>query len=691
MTVQSDLSNSIMIIVLLLLVMIQSGFSFPAYDCSGKVLTTDKVSLSSVKECVADPKNVTGETHLIQVVQPQMYSEVMIYQCLVSADHILTRCGKSIDTAYEGSLSQEIIAMDRKSCLKLIRFGTLDYYINGELTTFEGFSANKLNSRSFVSHGSISGSASCTAGAPLHINGKIYDKPLRNTKMTVTYRKYKADITLSSGEVNLQGGVVCPYSDYECFDVTLGNVFWESPEDSAFCGRFDKFDVIYEGYGRKITDEKGTQFYLFNHSDSTFNLEILGGNHTCGSLLLITEQPRLFIVEETPGFPFRLKKKEIYVKNLNMRIHLDVKIQMAVKGLSESITDLFKQMIRIRCDFRREAYFRFLTLAKLSPPEFAYDYFQKSGYTAVVHGEVIHLVRCSVVEVKLRNTPGFCYNQMPVSYKNNSYFLNARTKIISKIGEPIECSNIMPAMFFVEGQWWKLIAGQWTQAESPRELDPNSKEKWVFPKAVNLARLGLYDEESLEKLDNIILTPVHRQAMGANIIDYAAGKIQTLPGGAHLIRQFDKDSFLEEATEKMTSKFKELTGSLSYWGGLLASLLAIGSAVGLVLKALSMIINFGKIYEITGCSIYLCCSCLDSAVSWAVYKRYQEGNKGDDDVEMHTVRHGEEIPAIESGNVDPRIENPQDSHNKASSNDTTNDQPSWRRGFFNHNKRFNPV
>jgi len=54
------------------------------------------------------------------------------------------------------------------------------------------------------------------------------------------------------------------------------------------------------------------------------------------------------------------------------------------------------------------------------------------GYMAVTAGEVIHIVKCILVEVTLRRTDT-CYLELPVTVCNASLFVTSKSRILTKL------------------------------------------------------------------------------------------------------------------------------------------------------------------------------------------------------------------------------------------------------------------
>lgn len=58
-----------------------------------------------------------------------------------------------------------------------------------------------------------------------------------------------------------------------------------------------------------------------------------------------------------------------------------------------------------------------LVIAATSPDIFAYHFMKGPGYMDLLAGEVIHIVKCMLIEVKLDQTQE-CYDQLPVLREN---------------------------------------------------------------------------------------------------------------------------------------------------------------------------------------------------------------------------------------------------------------------------------
>lgn len=92
-----------------------------------------------------------------------------------------------------------------------------------------------------------------------------------------------------------------------------------------------------------------------------------------------------------------------------------------------------------------------LNLAIHSPNEFVYQIMKR--YMAITSGEIVHNIKCTQVEVKIRHEKE-CYQ--PVLRENETYFLAPRTHILFKTGTQITCNRIIPSMYFLHDGWYKI-------------------------------------------------------------------------------------------------------------------------------------------------------------------------------------------------------------------------------------------
>lgn len=113
------------------------------------------------------------------------------------------------------------------------------------------------------------------------------------------------------------------------------------------------------------------------------------------------------------------------------------------------------------CEVERELLQTQLSIARFDPMGFAYVHMNEPGYSSVVMGEVVFLVKCVPVEVQLRLVEGSCYNELPVEYRNVSMFMTPLNHILQPYGAEVECTALMSPSYKLLNVWYNLYQSQW--------------------------------------------------------------------------------------------------------------------------------------------------------------------------------------------------------------------------------------
>ncbi len=156
------------------------------------------------------------------------------------------------------------------------------------------------------------------------------------------------------------------------------------------------------------------------------------GDKKCGYRLIKTEHPKLFFLEDTDEEDTKLKT--ITPANIDIFAYMNSKFVYVERYIKGQMNKMYYDLIKKQCELERRVITNALSIATISPEEFGYVIMEEPGYLGIVTGEVIHLIKCSQVEVELRPTPGQCFDQLPVRYQNEPYFLAPRSRILVKKG-----------------------------------------------------------------------------------------------------------------------------------------------------------------------------------------------------------------------------------------------------------------
>ena len=195
-----------------------------------------------------------------------------------------------------------------------------------------------------------------------------------------------------------------------------GYSFWSLlPKDDCLK---NKYDILYRGPVMKITSSGNDTIYSISTNEISFALSIKEDIDFCNRVLIKTEHPKLFIYEGSKRnrlFNNDLKSKDIL--NLDIFTYLNSKFVYVEKHFRSEVESLYRNILKDKCELERQVLYNSLSIASLSPDEFAFNLMKKPGYIARIAGEVVHIIQCTPVEVQLFHDDN-CYTQLPVTAGN---------------------------------------------------------------------------------------------------------------------------------------------------------------------------------------------------------------------------------------------------------------------------------
>lgn len=91
------------------------------------------------------------------------------------------------------------------------------------------------------------------------------------------------------------------------------------------------------------------------------------------------------------------------------------------RHLKTQRTSVYIDITRQKFILKQQVLKDLLSLVTIAPDEMAYTLMKQPGYMPVITAEVIYIIQCNSIQVKIRQTEE-CYRKLPISYRNNSYF-----------------------------------------------------------------------------------------------------------------------------------------------------------------------------------------------------------------------------------------------------------------------------
>ncbi|XP_070153647.1 uncharacterized protein [Polyergus mexicanus] len=284
-----------------------------------------------------------------------------------------------------------------------------------------------------------------------------------------------------------------------------------------------------------------------------------------------------------------------------------------------------------------------LSLASITPDEMVDRIMKEPGYTAIIAGEAMHLIKCVPVKCRLRSIES-CYNELPVTYKNQSLFLLPGSRILTKTGTPRDYNELLPTMYNIYNTWYRLMPKP-IESMTPPTIQPLTKPTWKYVSPTSLATSGIYTNEDLDRLRDHIMFPMEKPSMLNTIARRAL--CQEIPAGSlSLLNLFD---------EKTLDQIAESAG-LRLWKGFItfgsasAGILAIFMIIRLVKLIVDTIIHGYALHSIYGWSLHLLGAIWTSVTNLLLYmltpsRRNDKGNNGNQHLEQMPPTN-EELPPI---------------------------------------------
>lgn len=569
----------------------QCSLAMTAYDCGLPNVNLTSISLVSTPDCVPDVNQTTSSRVRVSITQNRLFQEVQYYRCSVETNNLVSRCGKTIDTLHSGALYSEIIKLTRDECKDMVEKGTYRLFTPKgplDMTTKDG-----LTQLSLVTRGSIN-QGSCTPGDDFEMNGRIYDRPIVNTHITIKYSKGMGVVDVEEKTITV-GSTKFPLDLEQAFDAESGYIFWSIPVPD--CSGPSPKSIVYEGYAENVYDRtNGHQFIQVTHSGYDFQILLENrSTYICGLLSHYTEHPKLFVTFLSNDQPLMDIKNKVGPRDVNMLNYVNSKIVYSFRHVRASVLELFRMFKQDRCKTNNRITQNLMTLALLSPKEFAFAY-GGPGYTAVTRGEVVYLAKCTPVIVFPDRSQKGCFNELPVIYKNSTFFMSPRSRILLEVGSPVECLADMRPKFKIQDGWFYASPDGLSETVPPNTI---TVEPLEFEFRDNShAREGIYDSELLEKYQRAIVSPVVREIITARVVSAISGE-NNLPSGYQMSYAFNPIDY-DKIKDKVGGFWENFSSKAKSTGSWFGFFIMIFAAYKSLIYMLSCFLNFRELRKEVG-------------------------------------------------------------------------------------------
>ncbi|KYM96588.1 hypothetical protein ALC62_12750, partial [Cyphomyrmex costatus] len=566
-------------------------------DCgatSGDGFNISTLSLLDVGNCDLEDVEPREEEVYIQLMQTSDYDKVPAVQCKIEINRVIHYCGmhSHISVVHNGQREyfQEI---GEQSCRRLHETGVLRI---GN-AVMDLIKVNMTNYRRATLAGSATVDGKC-AGAQYTDGYGSWDNVIVQADVKITLKTMELSVKRKLGHVILPSGTFCKLSSKYCLDADGSETYW-SPIPVDNC-HFDQYDILYEGSATRLVPKNNYStptVYTVTTQETTFALTKTIDMDVCGYKLSQTEHPKLFILQTQKGRTFKTRSR-ITVDNLDIFLYVNSKFVYVEKHIKKQLTQLYQNIMEQKCAIEKQVLQNALTLASIAPDETAYRIMREPGYTAVLSGEALHLVKCISVECKLRHEE-HCYTELPVTHANQSFFLQPRSRILTKTGTLRDCNQLLPVMYKLHGIWFRLTPKP-IEVIAPAILQPLSHPTWQYSSSSSLATSGIYSTEDLDRLRAHIMFPVERPSIVNTLARGAMGN-EIHAGSVSLANLLDEESLNRIAD----SAGKRVWRGFVTFGSASAGVLAIFIIIRTTKLVIDTMIHGYALHTMYGWSLHL--------------------------------------------------------------------------------------
>lgn len=589
------------------------------YDCAGASTNITTVSLLGVGECNVPQQDVNITKTYIQLIQINEYADIKVQQCKVEIYRTVRKCGMFSHTMDVPNGQYGYVEnVSREQCLDMYRYGTTKI---GQ-TIISGIIGNQTISRPIIITGSIDNDGKCEGNSYSDPYG-TWDNVVVQGSVKISLRDYTAQVNVDNNRIHLRSGTNCNLSEGRCIDFDGGDTYWDPiPEDSC---KTSRYGLLYEGKADKIADydvHNQQDVYSLTEGDVTFALTSKNIIKICGYTLIRTEHPKLLIVETEKGNPF-IAKRPTEVTNLDIFTYMNSKFVFVEKHIRTQIKDMYRDILTQRCNLERQILQTTLTIARISPDEFAFDLMKGPGYMAILAGEVAHIAQCIPVEVKLTRLQE-CYNELPVKFVNKTFFLTPRTHILMKAGTEVSCNQLLAPMYRLMGHWYSFGTSVQTPP-APTVLKPLTQATWNYVSPYSLATSGIYTQTELEELRDHLMFPAERPAILNSVARGITGRHTIMQGGS-ISNLLD-----EEALHKIVDSAWDKTWEYAIqFGNISAGVIGIMIICKLIKLIIDTFIHGYALHMAYGWSLYLLGAIWDSVTNLLLHLSRKPRESGDE-------------------------------------------------------------
>lgn len=620
---KTKISSYLALIILITLSIITRVHSLIAYDCENTNNNITVISIQDIAKC-PDPELDYNETSTTAwVIQRNAFKYQKVMTCLIEVNRLIRHCGMhSHSSGVENGFSTYIHSLGESECQNVHRHRTLKFH-NQEIGNIM---MNGTTTASLTIVGSLSHNGNCEGGSYTE-NGHTWRSVTIVVTLKIRMRDYMATVNLDENKLSLENQMTCPYMEGYCVDSTFGETVWETEENQE-CSRLS---TLYKGNVTIVQDKNnsGDKILVVESDKNIYALALIKRSSLCSCDVWQTEHPKILVMFE---MNCRLNANmQILPQNTDMFYYINSKLLYIEQSYKRAIKNMYVNTVHRRCSLHREIMRNRLLLAPLSPNALSSIIKEKLGFIGRVLGEVLYIMQCTARIATIRRTIN-CYQELPITVNNESYFMAPTTHVIQKHAIQIECNIITPPMYLIDGRWIS-ISPMPMETIPPTLLKPETEHKLNLNPIQPLGASGLYTQEEISRVQQTLSFNIEREAV-ENIVARKLSGQSTDNQGYTTINLFDT----QEIKSLARNTFYSVWGWFTDVGIFMSGIIGFYVIWIFIKYVFEIVINGFAIYKTFGCGLFIIASVWSTLTMWVIstYKR-QTKPKQDAEQPLQTV------------------------------------------------------
>jgi hypothetical protein len=188
-----------------------------------------------------------------------------------------------------------------------------------------------------------------------------------------------------------------------------------------------------------------------------------------------------------------------------MSLFFSMNLYFVYQSIAAEVMALYHVLKYEQCLTNYRVTQNLLNLASMPNADAGFNMLQRPGIFLVPRGEVVHVFQCVETQCQLRHDEDCYSDALPVSCQGVDQFLLAKSHILSPSANRIECSSIMPPMFYINDTWFTRVNSKLVSSIEPHKIETNPQTSFNFNVKTEFLSSGIYTSDEISKFKTRII------------------------------------------------------------------------------------------------------------------------------------------------------------------------------------------